>query len=79
MGTIVKAEFKLGLGFTDARDGIGAMTITDRAGKTARDEFGLVVAALLLFAFVHGNGDDEQVRKLVMEFGVNPGFGHFFA
>ena len=79
MGTIVEAKLKLGLGFTDAPENVGLMTIPDGAGETAGDEFGLVVAPLLLFALVHGNGDDKQVRKLVMEFGVNPGFGHFSA
>ena len=77
MGPIVKAEFKLWLGFTDSDEGVGLMMIANLTGKAAGNDLGLVVAALLLLAFVHGNGNDEQLRKLVMELGINPGFGHF--
>ena len=79
MGAIVKAEFKLWLGFTDSDEGVGLMMIADLTGKAAGNNFGLVVAALLLLAFVHGHRDDDQFRKLLMELGVNPGFGHFCA
>lgn len=79
MGTIVKAEFKLWLGFTDSDEGVGLMMIANLTGKAVGNDFGLVVAALLLLAFMHGNGDDEQPRKLLVELGVNPRFGHFCA
>ena len=79
MGTIVKTEFKLWLGFTNSDEGVWLMTIANLTGKALCNNFGLVVAALLLLAFVHGNRNDEQLRKLLMEVGVNPGFGHFCA
>ncbi len=70
------ADRILGLGFAVAAKNLGSVTVADLTGKAAGDQFGLVVTPKRLFAGVHGNGNDEELRMVLIESLLDPTFGH---